>query len=117
MRGEAKTYDAILVVGFGGPERREDVMPFLENVTRGRNVPRERLVEVASHYYQLGGASPINSQVRALIADLESELDGRGIDLPVFCGNRNWDPFLADTLAEMTAARSQEGARGCAVRI
>jgi len=102
-RGEPTVYDAILVVGFGGPERREDVMPFLENVTRGRNVPYERLVEVAGHYYDLGGASPINSQVRALIACLRSELDRRSIALPIFWGNRNWDPFLADTLAKMTA--------------
>jgi protoporphyrin/coproporphyrin ferrochelatase len=103
--GECNVYDAILVVGFGGPERREDVMPFLENVTRGRNVPYERLLEVAEHYYHRGGASPINSQVRALIACLRSELDRRGIALPIFWGNRNWDPLLADTLAKMTAAR------------
>jgi ferrochelatase len=103
-RGESTRYDAILVVGFGGPERREDVMPFLENVTRGRNVPYERLLEVAGHYYRLGGASPINSQVRALIAFLRSELDRQGITLPIYWGNRNWDPLLADTLAKMTAA-------------
>ncbi len=102
--GESTVYDAILVVGFGGPERREDVMPFLENVTRGRNVPYERLVEVAAHYYDLGGAGPINSQVRALIASLRSELDRRSIALPIFWGNRNWNPFLADALARMTAA-------------
>ncbi|HKI18042.1 MAG TPA: ferrochelatase [Isosphaeraceae bacterium] len=103
-RGESSAYDAILVVGFGGPERREDVMPFLENVARGRNVPYERLVEVAGHYHDLGGASPINSQVRALIACLRSELNRRSIALPIFWGNRNWDPFLADTLVKMTAA-------------
>jgi len=103
-RGESTVYDAILVVGFGGPERREHVMPFLENVTRGRNVPYERLAEVAEHYYHLGGASPINGQVRALIACLRPELDRRGIALPIFWGNRNWDPLLADTLATMTAA-------------
>lgn len=101
-RGERAAYDAILVVGFGGPERREDVMPFLENVTRGRNVPRERLLEVAEHYYHQGGASPINDQVRVLIASLRGELDRRGIALPVFWGNRNWAPMLGDTLLQMT---------------
>jgi ferrochelatase len=104
-RGEPIEYDAILVVGFGGPERREDVIPFLENVTRGRNVPYERLIEVAEHYHGLGGASPINSQVRALVTALRPELDGRRITLPIFWGNRNWEPFLADTLAKMTAMR------------
>jgi len=96
-------YDAILIVGFGGPERREDVMPFLENVTRGRNVPRERLREVAGHYDHFGGVSPINDQVRALIAALRPELEGSGIALPVYWGNRNWHPMLGDALAAMTA--------------
>src|SRR2546428_3914005 len=86
-------YDAILIVGFGGPERREDVLPFLENVTRGRNVPRERLREVAAHYDHFGGVSPINAQVRALIGALRSELDRQGISLPIFWGNRNWQPM------------------------
>jgi ferrochelatase len=95
-------YDAILIVGFGGPERREDVIPFLENVTRGRNVPRERLAQVAEHYYHQGGASPINDQVRELIASLRVELDQRGITQPIFWGNRNWHPLLGDTLAAMT---------------
>ena len=101
-RESVVTYDAILVVGFGGPERREDVMPFLENVTRGRNVPRERLLEVAEHYDHFGGVSPINSQVRDLIAALEPELASNGITLPIYWGNRNWHPMLGDTLAEMT---------------
>jgi protoporphyrin/coproporphyrin ferrochelatase len=96
-------YDAILIVGFGGPERREDVLPFLENVTRGRNVPRERLLEVAEHYDHFDGVSPINAQIRALIAALRPELDRHGISLPIYWGNRNWQPMLADTLAEMTA--------------
>ena len=101
--GEGVTpYDAILVVGFGGPERREDVLPFLENVTRGRNIPRARLLEVAEHYDHFGGVSPINAQVRALIAALQPELDRHGISLPIYWGNRNWHPMLADTLAEMT---------------
>ena len=94
-------FDAILVVAFGGPEGMDDVMPFLENVTRGRNVPRERLEEVAHHYERFGGASPINAQNRALIAALGPELDAHGIDLPIYLGNRNWHPFLNDTLRRM----------------
>jgi ferrochelatase len=96
-------YDALLVVSFGGPEREEDVLPFLENVLRGKNVPRERMLEVAEHYYHLGGKSPINSQNRALIAELEDELSVYGVDLPVYRGNRNWHPMLADTLRRMQA--------------
>lgn len=98
---EKKDYDAILIVGFGGPEKREDVLPFLENVTRGRNVPRERLLKVAEHYYHVGGASPINGQVRELIEALRPELRRHGISLPVYWGNRNWHPMLTDTLREM----------------
>ena len=94
-------YDAILVVSFGGPERPEDVLPFLENVTRGRNIPRERLLEVAEHYQHFGGKSPINDQCRALIAALRGELDAHAIQLPIYWGNRNWHPFLADTLRQM----------------
>jgi ferrochelatase len=97
----AKYFDAILVVAFGGPEGMDDVMPFLENVTRGRNVPRERLEEVAHHYERFGGASPINAQNRALISALGPELDAHGIDLPIYLGNRNWHPFLRDTLGRM----------------
>src|SRR4051812_24563587 len=89
-------YDAVLIVGFGGPERPEDVMPFLENVLRGRNVPRERMLEVAGHYRHFGGNSPINAQVRELIAALRPELDRRGVGLPIYWGNRNWHPMLAD---------------------
>lgn len=96
-------YDALLVVSFGGPEKPEDVLPFLENVTRGRNIPRERLLEVAEHYYHFGGRSPINDQNRALIAALRNELDAVGIKLPIYWGNRNWHPFLADALREMRA--------------
>jgi len=94
-------YDAILITSFGGPEKPEDVMPFLENVTRGRNIPPERLLGVAEHYYHFGGKSPINDQCRELIAALRVELDAHGIHLPVFWGNRNWHPLLADTLAAM----------------
>jgi protoporphyrin/coproporphyrin ferrochelatase len=96
-------YDALLVVGFGGPEAREDVIPFLENVLRGKNVPRERMLQVAEHYYHFGGISPINAQARALIAALKTELETHGVTLPVYWGNRNWRPLLADTLAAMQA--------------
>ena len=94
-------YDAVLVVSFGGPESEADVMPFLENVLRGKRVPRERMLEVAEHYYHFGGKSPINSQIRALIAALEAELAERGPRLPVYWGNRNWHPFLSDALRQM----------------
>jgi protoporphyrin/coproporphyrin ferrochelatase len=94
-------YDAILIVGFGGPERREDVLPFLENVTRVRRVPRERLLAVAEHYYHFGGSSPINAQVRELIAALRPELERHGINLPIYWGNRNWHPMLEDAVAQM----------------
>jgi protoporphyrin/coproporphyrin ferrochelatase len=94
-------YDAILAVSFGGPESREDVIPFLENVLRGRNVPRERMLAVAEHYYHFEGKSPINQQVRELIAALQSELEAHGLKLPIYWGNRNWHPMLADTLRKM----------------
>lgn len=97
-------YDAILVVAFGGPEGPDDVLPFLENTTRGRNIPRERLLEVAEHYHHFGGVSPINGQVRSLIEALRPELRRHGVTLPIYWGNRNWRPMLADTLGEMTAA-------------
>jgi ferrochelatase len=95
--------DAILIVSFGGPDRPEEVMPFLENVTRGRPVPRERLLEVARHYHHFGGRSPINDQNRALIAALRDLLANEGPHLPVYWGNRNWHPLLADTLRQMGA--------------
>jgi ferrochelatase len=91
-------YDAILIVSFGGPERTEDVIPFLENVLRGRNVPRERLLEVAEHYYHFEGRSPINDQCRDLIAALRER-----VTLPIYWGNRNWHPMLADTVRQMAA--------------
>jgi ferrochelatase len=99
----ARNYDALLVLSFGGPEGPDDVVPFLENVTRGRNVPRERLLEVAEHYLHFGGISPINEQNRALIAALETELAANEINLPVYFGNRNWEPFVEDTVAQMRA--------------
>lgn len=94
-------YDSILVVSFGGPEGPDDVMPFLENVLRGKNVPRERMLEVAEHYQHFGGVSPINQQCRDLIDALRKELDAAGIDLPIYWGNRNWHPLLPDTLTQM----------------
>lgn len=97
----AAPYDAFLLVSFGGPETPADVMPFLENVTRGRDVPRARLEEVAEHYYSFGGRSPINDQNRSLITALKDELAIAEIDVPVYWGNRNWDPYLADELARM----------------
>src|SRR5262245_28479214 len=103
-RLDDRRYDALLVVSFGGPEGMEDVMPFLENVTRGRNVPRERLEEVAHHYERFGGISPINRQNRNLIAALEVELREHAIDLPIAFGNRNWHPFLEDALRELEAS-------------
>jgi ferrochelatase len=102
MSSTTTPYDAILIVGFGGPEGRDDVIPFLENVLRGRNVPRERMLEVAEHYYHFDGISPINAQVRALIAALEPELKARGVNLPVYWGNRNWTPMLTDAIQQMT---------------
>ena len=97
----APSIDAILIVSFGGPERTEDVLPFLENVTRGRGIPRERLLGVAEHYYHFGGKSPINDQCRELIQALRQELDRAHIDLPIYWGNRNWHPLLPDTLRRM----------------
>lgn len=97
----AASYDAVLVVSFGGPEGPDDVMPFLENVLRGRPVPRERMLEVAEHYHHFGGVSPINVQNRALIAALEQELATHGPRLPIYFGNRNWHPLLPDTLRKM----------------
>lgn len=103
MENELK-YDAILWVSFGGPEGPDDVMPFLENVLRGRNVPHERMLEVAEHYQHFGGVSPINGQNRELIAAVRKELDQHGIDLPIYWGNRNWHPMLTDTLQQMADA-------------
>ena len=97
----SRVYDALLVLSFGGPEGMDDVLPFLENVTRGRNIPRQRLEEVAEHYYHFGGTSPINAQNRALIAALERELSDHGIALPVYFGNRNWHPLLRDAISAM----------------
>jgi ferrochelatase len=96
-------YDAFVLVSFGGPEGPADVIPFLENVTRGRGVPPERLAEVAHHYHHFGGVSPINQQCRDLLAAIDKDFAASGLSLPLYWGNRNWDPYLADTVAEMAA--------------
>ena len=96
-------YDAFLLLSFGGPEGPDDVLPFLENVTRGRGIPRERLAEVAEHYHAYGGVSPINAQCRDLLTATEAAFAAGGIDLPLYWGNRNWDPFIEDTVRRMKA--------------
>ncbi|MEA5155793.1 ferrochelatase [Raineyella sp.] len=107
MTSPLSGYDAVLLLSFGGPERQEDVVPFLRTVTRGRDIPDERLEVVGGHYRLFGGRSPINDQNRALLAALRTELDARGLDVPVVWGNRNWAPYLADVLADLAA----DGAR------
>ncbi len=108
---DARPYDALLVTSFGGPEGPDEVLPFLERVTSGRGVPRERLLEVAEHYHRFGGRSPINAQNRSLIAAVEADFAAAGLDLPVYFGNRNSEPFVADTLRAMAA----DGVRRAAV--
>jgi ferrochelatase len=102
-----ESFDALLIVSFGGPEGMDDVIPFLENVLRGRNVPRDRMLAVARHYELFGGVSPINEQNRELIAALENELERSGPKLPIYWGNRNWHPLLPETLRQM----AQDGIR------
>ena len=96
-----KPFDALLIVSFGGPEGPDDVMPFLENVLRGKNVPRERMLEVADHYSHFDGISPINEQNRELITAIKSDIAANGVDLPIYWGNRNWHPMLPDALRQM----------------
>ncbi|MBB4932208.1 ferrochelatase [Lipingzhangella halophila] len=96
-----RPYDAFLLISFGGPEGNEDVIPFLENVTRGRGIPRERLAEVGEHYFLFGGVSPINQQCRDLIEAVRADFSANGAHLPIYWGNRFWDPLLTDTVAEM----------------
>ncbi len=107
QQGLATTFkpavDAVLVLSFGGPEQPDDVLPFLRNVTRGRNVPDERLAEVAIQYELFGGRSPLNDQCRQLTGLLQAELESNGIDLPVYFGARNWHPYVEDTVAAMAA--------------
>ncbi|GAA0311462.1 ferrochelatase [Streptomyces polychromogenes] len=109
--GLAAPYDALLLLSFGGPEGPDDVVPFLENVTRGRGIPRERLKEVGQHYFGFGGVSPINGQNRELLAALRKDLADAGVDLPVYWGNRNWAPYLTDVMREMV----RDGRRRIAV--
>ncbi|MFD9716068.1 ferrochelatase [Streptomyces sp. NPDC059076] len=106
-------YDALLLLSFGGPEGPDDVVPFLENVTRGRGIPKERLQEVGQHYFLFGGVSPINEQNRTLLDALRKDFVDHGLNLPVFWGNRNWAPYVTDTLREM----AQEGHRRIAVLV
>ena len=101
MSTELPPFDSILLVSFGGPEGPDDVLPFLENVLRGKPVPRERMLEVAEHYNHFGGVSPINDQNRELLEAMRTELNSAGIDLPLYWGNRNWHPMLPDTLQQM----------------
>ncbi|MFF3724615.1 ferrochelatase [Streptomyces erythrochromogenes] len=101
--GSGAPYDALLLLSFGGPEGPDDVVPFLENVTRGRGIPRERLKEVGQHYFGFGGVSPINGQNRELLDALRKDFAGHGLDLPVYWGNRNWAPYLDDVMREMAA--------------
>ncbi len=96
-------FDSLVVISFGGPENPAEVIPFLENVLRGKNVPQQRLLEVAEHYYHFGGKSPINDQNRELVAAVRDLLQREGPAIPVYWGNRNWHPFLADTLRQMHA--------------
>ncbi|MGH3262926.1 MAG: ferrochelatase, partial [Trebonia sp.] len=96
-------YDAFLLLSFGGPEGPDDVLPFLENVTRGRGVPGERLAEVAEHYHAYGGISPINGQCRSLLEAIGLAFRSGGLDLPLYWGNRNWHPFVEDTVRQMGA--------------
>jgi protoporphyrin/coproporphyrin ferrochelatase len=108
---DRSTFDALLVQSFGGPEGPEQVRPFLENVTRGRGVPPERLDDVAQHYMHFGGVSPINAINRELVEQIRAECDARSHRLPVYLGNRNWKPYLEDTVASMAA----DGVRRAAV--
>jgi len=98
---DVSPYDALLLVSFGGPEKPDDVVPFLENVTRGRGIPRERLEEVGQHYFLFGGRSPLNDLNREFLEELAEDFKGSGIDLPIYWGNRNWAPYLTDTVRRM----------------
>jgi ferrochelatase len=100
-------YDAFLLLSFGGPEGPDDVLPFLANVTRGRGVPEERLAEVAGHYHAYGGVSPINAQNRDLLKSIGAAFAANGIDLPLYWGNRNWHPFIEDTVRQLKADGAQ----------
>ena len=104
MPADPSPYDALLLVSFGGPEGPDDVVPFLQNVTRGRGIPAERLAEVGEHYLLFGGRSPINDQNRALLTAIREDLAGAGLDLPVYWGNRNWAPYLREAVEQLGEA-------------
>ncbi|UOQ60853.1 ferrochelatase [Leucobacter rhizosphaerae] len=103
MTAHAMPYDALLLCSFGGPNGTDDVLPFLKNVTRGKGIPEDRLVEVGEHYHRFDGRSPINEQNLDLLHALRAELQRRGVDLPVIWGNRNWHPYTVDTLRDASA--------------
>ena len=117
---DPQPYDALLLVSFGGPEKPDDVLPFLRNVTAGRDIPDERLEEVGEHYFLFGGRSPINDQNRELIEAIEADFAANGVSVPVYWGNRNWDPFLRDALEQMKAdgiTRAEIGRASCRERV
>jgi ferrochelatase len=101
-------FDAFLLLSFGGPQGPDEVLPFLRNVTAGRDIPDERLAEVAEHYQHFGGVSPITAQNEALLAALTAEFDRRGFALPLYFGNRNWHPFVTDTARQLAADGHRE---------
>jgi len=107
---DVRPFDALLLVSFGGPEQPDDVVPFLENVTAGRGIPRERLEEVGQHYFLFGGKSPINDLNRELLDALRTDFADHGVDLPIYWGNRNWDPYLKDAARQMAADGVQRAA-------
>ena len=113
MEDGLQRYDALLVVSFGGPEGMYGAFPFLENVLRGRNVLRERMLQVAHHYELFGGASPLNQQNRELIAALQKELEEHGPRLPIYWGNRNWHPLLPEAIRQMAVGWYSERTRFC----
>ena len=98
------SFDAVLIVAFGGPQGTADVRPFLANVLRGRRVAPERVEEVVHHYELFHGVSPLTELTMRQADILRARLHDRGVRLPVYVGMRNWHPFLADTLAEMSRA-------------
>ncbi|MBC7631866.1 ferrochelatase, partial [Aeromicrobium sp.] len=100
---DSRPFDALLLVSFGGPEQPDDVVPFLENVTAGRGIPRERLEEVGQHYFLFGGKSPINELNLELLDALRKDFAEHGVEVPIYWGNRNWDPYLRDTARQMAA--------------
>ena len=97
-------YTAVVFASYGGPDRTEDVLPFMRNATAGKNIPDERLIAVSKHYDLFGGKSPINELNAALMEAVQSELATRGVDVPVVIGNRNWHPMFDQTVTELVDA-------------